>query len=87
MAKPSNMTTMIRVAPELWSCSMLPEGILERWLRPDGSTVNAGDPVATVRIEDSLHELIAPARGTLRTSLVANSLVEPGMAIGSVVHA
>lgn len=87
MARPSSTITAIRVAPELWSCSMLPEGILERWLRADGSAVNAGDPVAAVRIEDSLHELIAPARGTLRTSLTTNSLVEPGMAIGSVVHA
>lgn len=85
MAQHSTLTSTIRVAPELWSCNMLPEGVLERWLRPDGSEVQAGDPVATVRIEDSLHELAAPAGGRLRTDLKINSIIEPGMVIGSVV--
>lgn len=78
------MITTINVAPELWGNSMLPEGILESWLVPDGYLVEAGDPVALVRIEDCLHELMAPSRGRLKASLGINSVVEPGMAIGNI---
>ena len=74
--------TEIRVAPELWSTSMLPQGILQQWRRPQGAFVWAGEPIACVRIEDSLHELIAPASGRLKTEVSPNSVVEPGMVIG-----
>ena len=36
----------VRVAEDLWSTGMLPEGILERWLVADGSRVRAGEAVA-----------------------------------------
>ena len=68
------------------SVTMMPEGILECWLKPDGIQVEAGDPVAVVRIEDTLHELTAPSRGRLKRELEGNSVVEPGMAIGSIVR-
>lgn len=80
------MITGIAVTPELWASSMMPEGILERWLLADGSPVEAGDPVATIRIEDALHKLTVPARGRLEVGLKANSLVEPGTVIGNVVR-
>ena len=80
------MVTGIQIAPELWGSNMMPEGILERWLKPDGIQVEAGDPVAVVRIEDALHELMAPARGRLKREIGVNSVVEPGMAIGSIVR-
>ena len=86
MTKISNLHIGIRVAPELWCSNMLPEGILECWLNPDGSLVDCGDPIATVRIEDSLHELAAPERGRLQTGLKANSVVEPGTVIGDIVR-
>jgi len=80
------MVTAIHVAPELWACSILPEGILERWLCPDGTDVEAGDPIAAVRVEGSLHRLAAPSRGRLRAELRTDSVVEPGMVIGSIVR-
>jgi hypothetical protein len=75
-------TVQIRVAPELWATSIMPQGVLQKWLRPDGTLVEAGEPVASVRIEDSLHELMAPVSGWLRTGCAPNSVVEPGMVIG-----
>lgn len=74
----------ITVSPELWSSTMLPEGILEKWLKPDGCFVEAGDCVATVRIEDALHELMAPAEGRLTIDRPVNAVVEPGAAIGHI---
>ncbi|HVJ54175.1 MAG TPA: lipoyl domain-containing protein [Aliidongia sp.] len=75
----------IRVAPELWASSMMPEGILERWFVVDGATVMDGDKVAEVRVEDALHELVAPCAGRLVISANADDLVEPGTVIGCVV--
>jgi pyruvate/2-oxoglutarate dehydrogenase complex dihydrolipoamide acyltransferase (E2) component len=74
--------TAIKVAPELWACAVVPQGLLEAWLRSDGDQVEAGDPVAMVRIEDSLHELTAPARGRLQIDMHVNAVVDPGAAIG-----
>jgi len=78
------MKADITVAPELWSSSVLPEGMIEAWLIPAGSYVESGKPVAKVRIEDALHEIIAPASGWLRTSLAAASVVDPGTVIGRI---
>lgn len=78
------MITEIRVDPTLWRNSMLPEGYIEHWLRPDGAQVEAGDPIAAIRIEEALHELPAPARGRLHILQKANAVVEPGMIIGEV---
>ena len=48
----------VRVAEDLWSTGMLPEGILERWLVADGSRVRAGEAVAAVRIGEALHDIV-----------------------------
>jgi len=74
----------ISVAPELWATSMLPEGILERWIVTDGYPVEAGDPVAIVRIESALHDIVAPAGGHLRIHSRANAVIEPGSVIGHI---
>jgi len=86
MAQEVELITKIAVSPDLWATSMLPEGVIERWLYPDGSRVEAGDPIATVRIEDALHELVAPARGRLNIGLKVNSVIEPGTGIGTIVR-
>ena len=62
----------------LWASSMLPEGIVERWFIADGAIVASGDPVAAIRIEDALHEIIAPASGRLTIVAAADSVIEPG---------
>jgi pyruvate/2-oxoglutarate dehydrogenase complex dihydrolipoamide acyltransferase (E2) component len=74
----------IKVASALWASSLLPEGIIEKWLRSDGAFVEAGEPVATVRIEDALHELTASAEGWLNAEVQAGSVIDPGTVIGHI---
>lgn len=74
----------ISVSPDLWSSTILPEGILEKWLKPDGTFVEAGEAVAAVRIEDALHELAAPAEGWLSIDRPVNAVVEPGAIVGHI---
>ena len=76
--------TMINLDEALWQNSMLPEGILERWLVDDGKTVTAGERIAEVRIESSLHEIMAPGGGVLTILTEQNTVVEPGMLVGRV---
>ena len=77
--------TEISISSDFWACSMLPEGILERWRVADGGLVIAGDVVAEVRIEDAVHELIAPASGRLTKLAGLNDVIEPGTVIGRIV--
>jgi len=86
VTKDVELITKIEILPDLWATNVMPEGVIERWLVPEGSRVEAGDPIATVRIEDALHELVAPARGRLNIGLKVNSVVEPGTAIGTVIR-
>ncbi len=76
--------TDISISSDFWAGTMLPEGILERWRVADGSQVSEGDVVAEVRIEDALHELIAPARGKLTKLARLNDVIEPGSVIGRI---
>jgi len=78
------MKSAVSIAPELWATSILPEGILERWIFAEGSQIEAGDPIATVRIEGALHDILAPARGTLHVQCAANQVIEPGAVIGYI---
>jgi pyruvate/2-oxoglutarate dehydrogenase complex dihydrolipoamide acyltransferase (E2) component len=72
----------IRVSEDLWAASMMPEGILERWLVSDQASVRAGAPLATVRIEDALHEIVSPAVGLLEVTVSPGQMIEPGCVIG-----
>lgn len=74
----------IRIAEDFWAGRMLPEGIIERWVAADGAIVKIGAPVAEVRIEESLHEIIAPASGRLVTYASKNDVIEPGSVIGQI---
>ena len=78
------LKSAISVAPELWATSVLPEGILERWIFADGRQVEVGDPVAVIRIESALHDIMAPAKGRLHIHCKTNAVVEPGSAIGYI---
>jgi hypothetical protein len=80
----SKNSVALKVPPEFWALSALPEGYIERWLVTDGTRVKAGSAVALVRVEGSLHELIAPATGKLTIESAANSVVDPGMPIGQI---
>jgi hypothetical protein len=53
----------VTVSESLWATSMLPERYLERWRVADHVRMDVGQPNAEVRIEDELHEIVAPAAG------------------------
>jgi pyruvate/2-oxoglutarate dehydrogenase complex dihydrolipoamide acyltransferase (E2) component len=74
----------IRVDEALWASSILPEGTVVRWFVADGAMAQAGKPVAEVRIEDALHEIISPADGRMKIIAPANSVIEPGSLIATV---
>ena len=76
----------INLDEALWRNSMLPEGILERWLVDDGAAVAAGERIAEVRIESSLHEIMSPGGGVLAIIAKQNAVVEPGLAIGRLLQ-
>lgn len=76
----------IGVPPDLWACSLLPQGVLEQWLFADGSRVEVGDPLVTIRIEDSLHELMAPAKGQLSIAVKVNGVIDPGTVLGTITR-
>ena len=74
----------ITVDAALWRSRVLPEGILERWLVRDGACVSTGTPVALVRIEDALHEIMAPGNGVLKMSAKINAVIEPGSVLAEL---
>ncbi len=80
----TQVNTDITIPAELWSTSILPEGLLERWIFSDEARVEAGDPVAAVRVEGALHNIMAPSSGTLHIASKKNTVVEPGSAIGTI---
>jgi hypothetical protein len=68
----------INIDEMLWASGIMPEGMVERWFVSDGTIVAFGDRLAAVRIEDALHEIIAPANGRLSIVVATNGMVEPG---------
>ena len=74
----------IRISEDLWSNSMVQEGVLERWRLDSGQTAQAGVTVAEVRVEGALHEMPAPAAGRLIVLVAPGAVVEPGDVIGSI---
>jgi hypothetical protein len=80
----SSNDVTLKVPPEFWALSALPEGYIEQWLVPDGAQVSAGAPVAQVRVEGALHKLLAPATGRIVIESGTNSVVDPGMQVGRI---
>ncbi len=74
----------VRIDEDLWSTGMCPEGVLEAWRCSDGSMVRAGMSLADVRIEDALHEVLAPSDGRLTILAGRNAVIEPGIVIGLI---
>jgi pyruvate/2-oxoglutarate dehydrogenase complex dihydrolipoamide acyltransferase (E2) component len=76
----------IRVTADeaLWRNTMLPEGVLERWLVADGETAQQGHAVAQVRIEGALHDIVASATGRLAISAPTLAVIEPGFLLATL---
>ena len=77
-------TIRINADEALWRNSMLPEGIIERWLVADGETTRKGRAVAQVRIEGALHDILAPAAGRLIIAAHTLSVIEPGLLLATI---
>lgn len=60
--------TDIIVESDLWMNRIYPEGLVESWLVPDGSTVTAGQPVAVVQIEGAPVTLASPCPAYYRST-------------------
>ena len=76
--------TDINAHEDLWATRLRPEGILERWLAANDSAVATGHPIALVRIEDAVHEIIAPCPGRLARIAKDGALIEPGSLLGQI---
>jgi pyruvate/2-oxoglutarate dehydrogenase complex dihydrolipoamide acyltransferase (E2) component len=73
------------------------EGTLTNWLRPDGATVAAGEPIAEVTTEKATYEIEAPTAGVLHPVAAVGSdhavqgllgyVLEPGEAPPAVSQA
>jgi pyruvate/2-oxoglutarate dehydrogenase complex dihydrolipoamide acyltransferase (E2) component len=74
----------INVDEALWASSMLPEGFVVRWLVHDGALVTTGDRIAEIRIEDALHEIMAPATGRISIVAPRNAVIEPGALLATL---
>lgn len=74
----------IKIDEALWASSMLPEGIVERWFITSGATIREGERIAEVRIEDALHEIVAPATGRATIVAAANAVIEPGSVLATL---
>jgi biotin carboxyl carrier protein len=75
---------LINVPADLWTANLLLEGWLERWLVADGEEVEMGHPLAIVRIEDGLHEILSPFAGRVTPAVAAKSVVEPGSLLADI---
>jgi pyruvate/2-oxoglutarate dehydrogenase complex dihydrolipoamide acyltransferase (E2) component len=75
----------VRIPEQLWASAILPEGALERWRVQPGEEVIAGAPLAEVRIEQALHEIVAPCTGRLTSASPVNAVLEPGSVIAEIV--
>jgi pyruvate/2-oxoglutarate dehydrogenase complex dihydrolipoamide acyltransferase (E2) component len=58
---------------------------LTTWLQPDGSGVNAGQPIAEVTAAKATVEIPSPVAGQLHHLVEAGAVVEAGHAIASIV--
>jgi pyruvate/2-oxoglutarate dehydrogenase complex dihydrolipoamide acyltransferase (E2) component len=75
---------LINVPADLWTANLIPEGSLERWLVADGENVEMGSPLAIVRVEDALHEVLSPLAGRVTPAVAAKSAVEPGSLLADI---
>ncbi len=60
------------------------EGILARWLKPNGSTVKSGEPLFELETDKASNVVPAPASGVLAIDVNEGETVQIGAAVGSV---
>lgn len=61
------------------------EALVEDWLVKEGESVSAGQPVASVVVVKTSHEVLAPAGGVIGKILVAaEETFKPGQALATL---
>jgi 2-oxoglutarate dehydrogenase E2 component (dihydrolipoamide succinyltransferase) len=75
------MAVEIKVTP---AGESITDATLLKWLKPDGSTVKAGDPVCELETDKATKEEFAPASGVLSIQVQPGTRVAIGAVIGSV---
>jgi 2-oxoglutarate dehydrogenase E2 component (dihydrolipoamide succinyltransferase) len=60
------------------------EGTIARWLKPDGATVQANEPVCELETEKATQEVMAPASGVLSIGVKEGERVAIGAVIGRI---
>jgi 2-oxoglutarate dehydrogenase E2 component (dihydrolipoamide succinyltransferase) len=60
------------------------EGTLARWLKPDGATVRADEPVFELETDKASQEIVAPTAGVLRHAAAEGDKVAIGQVVGRI---
>jgi 2-oxoglutarate dehydrogenase E2 component (dihydrolipoamide succinyltransferase) len=60
------------------------EGILARWLKPDGSVVKQGEPLFELETDKASNVVSAGSSGVLKVSVAEGATVEIGATIGAI---
>ncbi len=60
------------------------EGILAKWLKPDGSAVKAGEPLFELETDKASTVIPAPSDGTLKIGVAEGETVEIGATVGAL---
>ena len=60
------------------------EGILASWLKPDGATVKAGEPLYELETDKASQVFIAPSAGTLKIQVREGETVQVESVIGTI---
>ncbi len=60
------------------------EGILARWLKPDGAAVKSGDPLFELETDKASNVVPASTSGVLKISVAEGTTVEIGATVGTI---
>ena len=73
---------MLCVPDDRWANATVPQGSLERWTVSDGSLVRAGQALAEIKIEDEVHDIVAPVAGQLSRLATPHDALERRLLLG-----
>ena len=60
------------------------EGILARWLKPDGAAVKAGEPLFELETDKASNVIPASSSGVLKIDVVEGTTIEIGSTVGAI---
>src|SRR5215203_7543711 len=60
------------------------EGILSRWLKPDGAAVKSGEPLFELETDKASNVVPSPSTGTLKIKVAEGETVAIGATVGTL---